>query len=65
MQAGSATIWLHPESEDLTLASPRRLGGTSAGVAVIVDDVDAHHRRALEQGADIDYPPTDQPYGFR
>ena len=65
VQAGSATIWLHPESEDLTLASPRRLGGTSAGVAVIVDDVDAHHRRALEQGADIDYPPTDQPYGFR
>jgi MerR family transcriptional regulator, thiopeptide resistance regulator len=65
LQAGSATIWLHPETDDFALASPRRLGGSTAGIAVIVDDVDAHHRRALEQGAHIDYAPVDQPYGFR
>jgi DNA-binding transcriptional MerR regulator/uncharacterized glyoxalase superfamily protein PhnB len=65
LQAGSATIWLHPETDDFALASPRRLGGSTAGIAVIVDDVDAHHRHAVEQGAHIDYAPVDQPYGFR
>jgi MerR family transcriptional regulator, thiopeptide resistance regulator len=65
LQAGSATIWLHRETDDFALASPRRLGGSTAGIAVIVDDVDAHHRRAVEQGAHIDYTPVDQPYGFR
>lgn len=65
LQAGGATIWLHPETDDFDLASPRRLGGSTAGIAVIVDDVDAHHRRAVELGAHIDYAPVDQPYGFR
>lgn len=65
LQAGSATIWLHRETDDFALASPRRLGGSTAGIAVIVDDVDAHHRSAVEQGAQIDYAPVDQPYGFR
>lgn len=35
------------------------------GVYVVVDDVDAHHRRAVEQGAEILMPPTDQDYGSR
>ncbi|MFG2883060.1 VOC family protein [Streptomyces sp. NPDC048297] len=36
-----------------------------AGVYVVVDDVDAHHQRALEHGAEILMPPTDQDYGSR
>ena len=32
---------------------------------VFVEDVDAHHIRAAAGGADIIYPPTDQPYGQR
>ncbi|MFC4501799.1 MULTISPECIES: VOC family protein [Streptomyces] len=39
-------------------------GGTT-GVYVVVDDVDAHHRRAVEHGAEILMPPTDQDYGSR
>ncbi len=35
------------------------------GVYVVVDDVDAHHRRAVEQGAEVLMPPTDQDYGSR
>ncbi|MFI2433681.1 VOC family protein [Streptomyces sp. NPDC018693] len=35
------------------------------GVYVVVDDVDAHHRRAVEHGAEILLPPTDQDYGSR
>ncbi len=30
----------------------------------MVEDVDAHHQHAAEQGAEILYPPTDQPYGL-
>ncbi|MGW1808715.1 VOC family protein [Streptomyces sp. NPDC002078] len=36
-----------------------------AGVYVVVDDVDAHHQRALEHGVEILMPPTDQDYGSR
>jgi uncharacterized glyoxalase superfamily protein PhnB len=36
-----------------------------AGVYVVVDDVDAHHQRAVDHGAEIVMPPTDQDYGSR
>ncbi|WP_338675762.1 VOC family protein [Streptomyces sp. SCSIO 30461] len=39
--------------------------GGPVGVYVQVDDVDAHHRRAVEHGAVIVLPPTDQDYGSR
>ncbi|MBT2390341.1 VOC family protein [Streptomyces sp. ISL-1] len=39
--------------------------GGPVGVFVHVDDVDAHHARAVERGADIMMPPTDQDYGAR
>ncbi|GGO49807.1 MULTISPECIES: VOC family protein [Streptomyces] len=35
------------------------------GTYIVVDDVDAHHQRAVEHGADILMPPTDQDYGSR
>ncbi|MFE0047766.1 VOC family protein [Streptomyces albireticuli] len=35
------------------------------GVYVVVEDVDAHHRRAAEYGVEILMPPTDQDYGSR
>ena len=34
-------------------------------MAVMVDDVDDHHRSVAAKGGDIVYPPTDQPYGYR
>lgn len=40
-------------------------GSGTTGVYVAVDDVDAHHRRAVEKGAEILMPPTDQDYGTR
>ncbi|MEU6664180.1 VOC family protein [Streptomyces sp. NPDC046821] len=40
-------------------------GSGTAGVYVVVDDVDAHHRRAVEHGVEILMPPTDQDYGSR
>ncbi|MET9857230.1 VOC family protein [Streptomyces sp. NPDC006450] len=40
-------------------------GAGPCGVYVVVDDVDAHHRRAVEHGAEILMEPTDQDYGSR
>lgn len=34
-------------------------------MAVMVDDVDAHHERSVARGAVILYPPVDQPDGYR
>ncbi|MER6777175.1 MULTISPECIES: VOC family protein [unclassified Streptomyces] len=39
--------------------------GGPVGVYVVVDDVDAHHRRAAEHGVDVLMEPTDQDYGSR
>jgi len=65
VQAGDGEVWLHRESEEFGLASPRTLGAASATMAVLVDAVDEHHRHAVTEGASVRYPPTDQPYGFR
>ncbi|GHI84736.1 hypothetical protein Sxan_21000 [Streptomyces xanthophaeus] len=35
------------------------------GVYVVVEDVDAHHRRTAEHGVEIVMEPTDQDYGSR
>lgn len=65
LQAGDGVLWLHPETSEFTLASPRTVGAATGMVALIVDDVDAHHRHAVEQGAQIRYAPVDQAYGYR
>lgn len=65
LYVGDGVIWLHPETEAYRLASPETLGSASATMAVMVDDVDEHHRLVEAKGGDIVYPPTDQPYGYR
>ena len=65
LQAGDGVVWLHPESEAFGLSSPRKVGALTATMAVMVDDVDAHYRHAQSEGAQIDYEPVDQPYGYR
>ena len=63
MRLGDALVYLGDPGEDYR--NPRRLGGSTVGIYVRVDDVDAHHRHALERGAEVVYPPVDQPYGYR
>ena len=36
-----------------------------AWMSIWVDDVDAVHRRCLEQGIEVAWPPTDMPWGVR
>lgn len=63
--AGDGVIWMHPESEEYRLASPMTSGTASHCMAVDVDDVDAHHARAVAAGAEVVYGPTEMPYGVR
>lgn len=63
--AGDGAIWLHPESPPHQLLSPARLGGATATTAVMVRNVDEHYALVVDRGGRIDYPPTDQPYGYR
>ncbi len=65
LEAGDGIVWLHPESPDFNLASPKTTGHATATMAVVVGDVDAHYRHAVEQQAEITYEPVDQPYGYR
>ena len=65
VHAGDGVLWLHKESPQFRLQSPKTLGAATASVAVMVDDVDAHYRRARQEGAEIEYEPVDQPYGYR
>jgi DNA-binding transcriptional MerR regulator/uncharacterized glyoxalase superfamily protein PhnB len=65
LDAGDGVVWLHREAPEFRLASPRTLGGSNGTMAVIVDDVDAHHARAVAEGAEVVYEPVDQPYGYR
>lgn len=37
----------------------------NSGIHVVVKDVDTHHAKAADRGADIITPPEDQPHGGR
>ncbi|KIF78627.1 hypothetical protein QR77_07560 [Streptomyces sp. 150FB] len=61
---GNGMAMLGSINRDTLLAKVMR-GGGPVGVYVVVDDVDAHHARAVEHGVEILMEPTDQDYGSR
>ncbi|MDZ7931985.1 MAG: MerR family transcriptional regulator [Rhodococcus sp. (in: high G+C Gram-positive bacteria)] len=65
VHAGDGVVWLHREAPEHRMVSPLTTGAVTASLAILVDDVDAHHARVEATGATIDYPPTDMPYGVR
>ena len=46
-----------------TQRPPSALGGSNQSLYLVVADVDGHHARAVEAGAEIVMPPTAQDYG--
>jgi uncharacterized glyoxalase superfamily protein PhnB len=62
---GGMTIWLHRAAAEQHLAPAGELPAQSGGLAVVVADVDAHHRHATATGATIYSAPTNMPYGRR
>jgi PhnB protein len=63
MKVGDGTIFLGDPGDDYR--NPNDLGQRTVGVDVLVDDVDAHFKRARAAGVEIDEEPTDQEYGTR
>ncbi|MFB6556176.1 VOC family protein [Streptomyces sp. NPDC056405] len=61
---GNGAIMLGSKGTGSRFDEAMKSAGTT-GVYVVVTDVDAHHRRAVEHGAEILMPPTDQDYGSR
>jgi uncharacterized glyoxalase superfamily protein PhnB len=61
---GNGAVMLGSSDRGGVFASAMKDAGP-AGVYVVVDDVDAHHQRAVEHGVEILMPPTDQDYGAR
>ena len=65
LDTGRGVIWLHPQSDRFGLRSPSGGQGSTASLAVMVADVDAHFAHARAHGASIEYEPVHQPYGYR
>ncbi|MFE4669131.1 VOC family protein [Streptomyces sp. NPDC056716] len=61
---GDGAVMLGSKGRGGVFDTAMKESGT-AGVYVVVDDVDAHHQWALDHGVEILMPPTDQDYGSR
>jgi PhnB protein len=63
MELDGATIYMGDPGDEYR--NPRRLGGVTQSLFVLVDDVDAHYDRARAAGAEVTDEPADKEYGFR
>ncbi len=57
--------WMRERAPEFREPTDRGWPYLSHTISVIVQDVDAHHHRAAEQGATILTVPRDQPWGLR
>ncbi|MCX4785876.1 MULTISPECIES: VOC family protein [unclassified Streptomyces] len=64
LSCGNGRVMLGSKGREGAFAKAMQ-GAGPAGVYVVVDEVDAHHARAVEHGVEILMPPTDQDYGSR
>jgi PhnB protein len=62
---GNSHIMLSEPCEESPMPSPEALGGSTIGIYLYVEDVDALFSRAVESGAAIVKPVEDQFYGDR
>ncbi len=60
-----ATLKLADEHPEYGILGPQSRGGATSSLMLYVEDVDAVARRALEAGAELERPITDEFYGDR
>jgi PhnB protein len=65
LEIGDSFVMLSDEFPQGSTRSPRELGGTSAGVFMYVEDVDAVVKRAVDAGATVTMEVADQFWGDR
>jgi PhnB protein len=65
IRVGDSVIMLSDEMPDSGYRGPQSLGGSPVSLMVYVEDVDSQFKRAIDAGAKIKQPVTDQFYGDR
>ena len=66
LEFGAGLVMIGHVNEDVHhIHSPRDVGGSTTMIMVEVDDIDAHHARAVAEGAEITRPIEDMWYGAR
>ena len=65
LEIGDSVVMLSDPFPQSTVKPPTELGGTSMGVFLYVDDVDAVVQRALDLGATVTMPVADMFWGDR
>jgi PhnB protein len=65
MRLGDSVIMLSDEFPEQGIKSPQSLGGSSAGIFLYVESVDAAFKRAVDAGCAVKMPPTDMFWGDR
>jgi PhnB protein len=65
LSVGEREFWLADESPEHGNFSPESLGGGSVRMVMIVKDPDAAFERAVIAGANVVWPVSNQPYGWR
>ena len=65
IRIGDSIVMLSDEWPDMNMLGPNARGGPSGLLMIYVDDVDAAFKRAIDAGATLDRPVTDQFYGDR
>ena len=65
LEIGDAVVMLADMMPEAGNQSPKKIGGTPVGLMLYVEDVDATHRKALDNGATELRKPEDQFYGDR
>jgi PhnB protein len=65
IKIGNSPIMMADEFPDQKIVGPQSLGGTSVGLLLYVEDVDAVFQRTVAAGATVEKPLADQFYGDR
>jgi PhnB protein len=65
LEIGDSLVMLSDPLPQATTRSPKELGGTSAGVFMYVEDVDAVVKQAVDAGATVTMEVADQFWGDR
>ena len=63
IEIGDTVLYLSDEAPALGVFSPSTLKGNSTSFVIDVPDCDAAFQRAVDAGATVERPMTDQPYG--
>jgi PhnB protein len=65
LEIGDSVIMLSDAFPQSTVRPPKELGGTTGGVFLYVEDIDAAFKQALDAGATSEMEPTDMFWGDR